>query len=133
MKTLQSTMLAIVLIAITSSCQAPSDAKQLVSNDETRKEIIDAIANNTEMSQEMMTAMMQNKDRKMMRKHHKSMVGMMKDDSTMMNGMMKDMMHASKSDTSMMSSMCRTMMDDKEMMDRMEMMKKRKAIGQIGK
>lgn len=62
MKTLQKAALAIVLISLFASCQSTSDPKQVLSNKETRREIIDTIANNSEMSKEMMEAMMNSKN-----------------------------------------------------------------------
>ena len=48
MKTLQTFILAIALITLFSSCQSASDPKQVLSKSETRKEIMDTIANNSE-------------------------------------------------------------------------------------
>lgn len=136
MKTLRKSALAIALITLFASCQSTSDPKQVLSNNETRKEIIDAIANSMEMSKEMMEAMMSSKNgkmmmqgnedmTKMMMENHEVMMKMMKGNPGMMDGMMSDMMNVSKTDTSMMSSMCKAMMGDKQMMDRMQEMKKK--------
>ena len=60
MKTLTKVALAIALITLFSSCQSGSDVKQVLSKSETRKEIMDTIANNSSMSKEMMESMMNN-------------------------------------------------------------------------
>jgi len=72
----------------------------VLSNLETRKEIMDTIAYNSDMSKEMMGILMNSK-----------------------HGMIL-MMEKCKSDTAMMSTMCKTMMGNKEMTDMMEKMKK---------
>ena len=98
MKTLQKITLLFALITLFASCQSNTDSKQLLSNSETREEMIGNIANDSSMSKEMMSAMM-----------------------TSHTGMA--MMEASKNDTTMMSGMCKAMMGNKEMMDMMEKMK----------
>ena len=124
MKTFQKITLAIALIALFSSCQSKIDVKQTLSNLDTRKEIMDTIANNSDMAKEMMVVLMNGKHGKMlMMENHQNMMKMMKDDPGMMKGMMSDMMETCKSDTSMMSSMCKTMMGNKQMMDKMDKMK----------
>jgi len=131
MKTLQKITLAIALITLFTSCQS---AKQILSKSDLRTEIITAIANDPDMSKEMMEAimdskngkmMMQGNDKmKMMMENHGMMMKMMKDNPGMMQSMMSNMMEASKTDTSMMSSMCKSMMGNQQMMDMMQKMKK---------
>lgn len=126
--------MAIALISLFASCQSTSDPKQLLSNKETRKEIIGIIANDSEMAKEMMEAMMNNTNGKMMMQgnqkmsmmmmeDHAMMMKMMKENPTMMHSMMADMMEACKGDSSMMSGMCKTMMGNQPMMDMMQRMK----------
>jgi hypothetical protein len=131
MKTLQKITLAIALITLFTSCQS---TKQILSKSDLRTEIITAIANDPDMSKEMMEAimdskngkmMMQGNDKmKMMMENHGMMMKMMKDNPGMMQSMMSNMMEASKTDTSMMSSMCKSMMGNQQMMDMMQKMKK---------
>ena len=125
MKILQKITLAIALITLFASCQS---AKQILSKSDSRNEIITAIANDPDMSKEMMEAMMNSKNGKMMMQenekmkmmdNHGMMMKMMKDNP----GMMKNMTEAAKSDTSMMSSMCKSMMGNQQMMNMMQKMK----------
>jgi len=134
MKKLQKAAVAVALIALFASCQSSSNPNQVLSNKETRKEIMDTIANNSEMMSEMMAAMMSSENGKtmmqgnekmnmMMMENHGAMMKMMKGNPSMMEGMMADMMEACKGDSSMMSSLCKTMMRDQQMMDMMDKMK----------
>ncbi|MDP3244839.1 MAG: membrane or secreted protein [bacterium] len=130
MKTLQKITLAIALITLFASCQS---AKQILSKSDSRNEIIATIANDPDMSKEMMKAIMNSKNGKMMMQenekmkmmmdNHGMMMKMMKDNPGMMKNMMSNMMEAAKSDTSMMSSMCKSMMGNQQMMDMMQKMK----------
>ena len=130
MKTPQKITWAIALITLFASCQS---AKQILSKSDSRTEIITAIANDPDMSKEMMEAimnskngkmMMQGNDKmKMMMENHGMMMKMMKDNPGMMQNMMSNMMEVAKSDTSMMSSMCKSMMGNQQMMDMMQKMK----------
>lgn len=124
----------IALITLLSSCQTGTDTKQVLSKSETRLAIMDSIANNTEMSNEMMEAMMNGQNSKMsmqgnekmhmmMMENHESMMKMMNNNPAMMKSMMDDMMEACKNDTTMMASMCKSMMANKPMMNMMGKMK----------
>ena len=127
MKTLQKITLVIGLIALFASCQTKTDVKQVLSNLETRKGIMDTIANHSDMSKEMMVILMNSKNGMMlMMENHGTMMKMMQDNPEMMKKMMSDMMEKCKSDTAMMSTMSKTMMGSKEMMDMMEKMKSEK-------
>ncbi len=143
MKILQKITLAIALITLFASCQS---AKQILSKSDSRNEIITAIANDPDMSKEMMEAMMNSKNGKMMMQenekmkmmdNHGMMMKMMKDNPGMMKNMMSNMMEAAKGDTSMMSSMCKSMMGNQQMMDMMHMMMGKdmemKKMGQMDK
>lgn len=127
MKTLQKITLVVALITIFSSCQTGTDINQVLSKPETRKAIMDSIANNSSMSQEMLETMMNNKSGKMMIQGNEKMIGMMmenygamkkmlKENPTMMQSMMTEMIEASKGDSSVMSSMLKTMMGNEQMM-----------------
>jgi hypothetical protein len=142
MKTLQKFILVTIFISLSLfiSGQSKTDIKQILSNSDTRKGIMDIIANDSIMSKEMMETMMNNKNCKMIMQgnekmtmmtmeNHGTMMKMMKDNPGMMKSMMCGMMEACKGDTSMMSSMRRTMMDDQQMKD----MKQKKMGGNIDK
>ncbi len=127
MKTLKNIALVIGLMALFASCQTKTDVKQALSNLETRKEIMDTIARNSDMSKEMMVTLMNSPNGIMlMMENHGTMMKMMQDNPAMMQKMMSDMMEKCKSDTIMMSTMCKTMMDSKEMMGMMDKMKSEK-------
>ena len=124
----------IVFVIFFTSCQSNTDVKKILAKQETRKEIMDSISSNSDMSVEMMTAMMSNHNSKMMMQgnekmnmmmmeDHKSMMKMMKNNPAMMESMMTDMMETCKGDSSMMSGMCKTMMSDPKMMEMMNKMK----------
>ena len=124
MKTLQRIAMVIVLITLFASCQPSTDVKQILSNSDTRKAIIDTISNDSIMSREMMVALMNGRNGKMlMMENHEAMMKMMKDDPGMMQSIMSGMMETCKSDSTMMCSMCKTMMGNKQMMDMMDNMK----------
>ncbi len=127
MKTVQKMFFAIALVIAFTSCQSSPDASQALSNPETRKAMMENIANDSSMSTEMMDAMMSGNNGKMiMMQHHNSMMQMMKDDPDMMKGMMGDMMDMCKDDTTMMAGMCKKMMENPKMMDMMHKMEGKK-------
>ncbi len=109
MKNVQKLVLSVALVAVTlfASGQSNTDVKQILSKQETRKLIMDTIANDSIMAKEMMTTMMNSKNHKMMMmRNHGSM---MMDNHGMKRGMMADSMKACKGDTSMMFK-CKAMM-----------------------
>ena len=109
MKNVQKLVLSVALVAVTlfASGQSNTDVKQILSKPETRKLIMDTIANDSIMAKEMMTTMMNSKNHKMMMmRNHGSM---MMDNHGMKRGMMADSMKACKGDTSMMFK-CKAMM-----------------------
>lgn len=126
MKILQTLALAISLLALFESCQSTSAQTKDLSNQETRKEIMNAIANDSSMCQEMVGTMMNSKNGMMMQGHQmmmgnqSSMMNMLKDNPGMMQNMMSAMMETAKGDTSMMSGMINSMMGNKQMMDMMQ-------------
>jgi len=131
MKIFRKLPVLIILITLFASCQSSSDTKEILSKPDTRKEMMDKIANDSSMSAEMMTAMMSSNSgmammkehQKMMMENHESMMKMMKDIPDMMQGMMSDMMEMCKNDSTMMAGMCKTIMANPQMMDMMQKMK----------
>jgi len=130
MKTLQKITLFIAFVALFASCQSGTDVNKILSNQETKKAIIDKIANDSSLSKEMMETMMNSENSKMMMKgnekmtmmmmeDHGAMMKMMKENPAMMQSMMSGMMETCKNDTAMMSSMCKNMMENPEMMEMM--------------
>jgi hypothetical protein len=130
MKILQKFVGLIALTALFASCQSP---KQVLSESDSRMEIMNNIASDHEMSKEMMDAIMREDHGKMLM-HDKMkvmmddksmMTKMMKDDPEMKKQMMSTMMETVKADTTMMSQMCKSMMDNPKMMEMMEKMKEK--------
>src|ERR1035437_5319158 len=130
MKTLKKITLFIALVALFASCQSSTDVNKILSNQETKKAIIDKIANDSNLSKEMMEAMMNNENSKMMMmgnekmtsmmmQNQGTMMKMMKENPVMMHSMMSGMMETCKNDTAMMSTMCKSMMENPEMMEMM--------------
>ena len=132
MKTLQKFTGLIALIALFASCQSP---KQILSKSDSRMEIMNDIANDHEMSKEMMEAIMTGDHGKMLMHERMNammedkgmMKKMMKDDPEMTKRMMSVMMETAKADTTMMSQMCKSMMENPEMMEMMKKMKEKNA------
>jgi len=130
MKTLQKFTGLIILTALFASCQSP---KQILSKSDSRMEIMNDIANDHEMSKEMMEAIMNGDHGKMLMHERmnammldKSMMKkMMQEDPEMSKRMMSGMMEMAKSDTTMMSQMCKSMMESPEMMEMMKKMKEK--------
>ena len=142
MKTLQKLLIVIVLIspALFASGQSNTDISQILSKSDSRKKIMDKIANDSTMAKEMKEAMMNSKNGKMMMQGNGKMSmmktmsdnpdkmdNMMSDmmekcktDTLMMKSVMSNMMKACNSDTGMMSSMCKTMMGNQQMKDMMQ-------------
>ena len=127
MKSLQKLSLLIALITFLASCQSGTDVNQTLSKTETRMEMMNKIADDSDMSKEMMTAMMNSKNGKMMMmpmmENHEAMMKMMKENPAMMQSMMSGMMETAKGDTAMMLGMCKKMMENPQMMDMMQKMK----------
>ena len=113
MKPLQKFVFFIAVIFLFASCQSAS--KPLRGG-----------YNNSEMTQEMMETMMNNKKSMMAMGNHDMMMKIMKSNPVMMDSMMADMMEICKKDSTMMSGMCKTMMENKPMMDMMHKMEEGK-------
>lgn len=135
MKNPQKFLGLIVLIALITSCQSP---KQVLTQSESRMEVMNNIASDHAMSKEMMDAIM-NEDHgkmlmhdrmKIMMNDQSMMTKMMKDNPEMKKRMMSTMMENAKSDTTMMSEMCKSMMENPQMMEMMEKMKEKKSTDQ---
>jgi len=133
MKTLKKINFAFVLFTLFSSCQNSGDVTQILSNPESRKTIMDSIANNNEMSLEMMETIWNSKNgRTMMQGNskmmgrflgsHEGMMNLIRNNPEMMQNLISDMMDASSIDSSMLSSIYNTMMRNPQMMERMKMM-----------
>ncbi len=134
MKRLLKITLVIALIASFAACQSQADLKQLLSKSETRREIMDNIANDSTMAKEMMEVLMNASIGKTMIQENEKvkmtimdnqdmMMKMLKNNPGMMQMMMSNMIDAAKNDSTMMSGICRTMMGNQAMMDMMEKMK----------
>ena len=89
MKSLQKIFLAVALCIFFAACQSGNNKKQVLSAADSRKEIMDSIANDGNMSKEMMQSMMNSENSKIMIegneamasamiKNHASMIKMMK-------------------------------------------------------
>jgi hypothetical protein len=124
MKILQKITLMLAFAGLFASCQSKTDLSKILSKPETRKVIMDTIANNSDMSAEMVKAFMSSEKGKLtMMGNHKIMMEMMDGGPAMMKSMMSDMMEIAKQDTTMMSGMCKSILENKPMMDRIEKMK----------
>jgi hypothetical protein len=130
MITPQKFLWLIALITLFASCQS---TKQVLSESDSRINIMTNIASDYEMSKEMMDAIMRGDHGKMlmhermktMMEDKSMMMKMMKDDPEMTKGIMSGMMETVKADTSMMSRMCKSMMNNPEMMEMMQKMKEK--------
>src|SRR5665647_646910 len=127
MKTLQKITLFIAIVALFASCQSSTNISKILSNQDTKKAIMDTIANDSNLSGEMMETMMNSEKGKMMMmgnekmttmmmQNQGTMMKMMQNNPAMMQSMMTGMMETCKNDTAMMSSMCKNMMENPEMM-----------------
>ncbi|WP_291105266.1 MULTISPECIES: membrane or secreted protein [unclassified Flavobacterium] len=118
MKTVQKIVLLIALVAVLASCQNGTDVNKILSNQDTKRAIMDTIANDSNLSAETIGAMMNNENGKMM------MMGngnrntmMMQNNPALMQSMMTGMMETFKGDPAMMSSMSSVIMRNQQMMD----------------
>lgn len=122
---------AILFIGMFASCQYTSNPKKFLLNPETRKETMEIITNSNAMMNEMMEAILNNNNSKlvmqrndkmivMMLENRDTMMKVMKDNPVMMQYMMADMMEVCKSDSAMMDKMHKTMMDNPQMMNMMQ-------------
>ena len=134
MKKAQKIVLAITVLAIFILTQTTSAQVKDLSNKETRSEIMNAIASDSVMSNEMIRIMMNKKDGMMMLQHHKmmnvgdrsSMLNMMKKNPGMMNNMLSAMMETANADTTILLSMIKTIRDNPQMMNMIKNMRNKK-------
>ena len=128
MKIVQKIALFIALIALFASCQTGTDINKILSNQETKKAIMDTIANDNNLSVEMMETMMNFDNSKMMMMRNEkmammmmqnqgSMLKMMENNPDMMQSMMKGMIETCYRDSAMMDSMCSSILNSPQMMD----------------
>src|SRR5680860_114967 len=128
MKTLQKITLFIAIVALFASCQTGTDVNKILSNQDTKKAIMDTIANDSNLSIEMMEAMMNNENSKMMMMGNEkmttmmmgnqgSMLKIMQKNPAMMQSMMNGMIETCYRDSVMMTSMCSSIMNNPQMMD----------------
>ena len=103
MKSLKKITLFIALIALFASCQSGTNVTQILSNQDTKKAIMDSIANDSTLSVEMMETIMNGK--------------MMQNNPAMMQNMMNGMLETFKGDSTMMSSMCSSILNNPQMMN----------------
>ena len=124
MKTVQKITLFIALIALFASCQPSTDVTKILSNQDTKKAIMDTIANDSNLSAEMMETMMNGKMMmgnekmtSMMMQNQGIMMKMMQNNPAMMQSMMNGMMETFKGDTAMMTTMSSFMLKNPQMMN----------------
>ncbi len=130
MKALKILVLAIAILAVLPSCQPTSAQIKELANKEKRVEIMNAIAHDSSMSQEMMRTLMNAKNgRQIMQKHRMQimendsiMMGVLKNNPHLMQSMMDAMMETAKGDSSIMYGMIRSMMRNTQMRGMMQNM-----------
>lgn len=124
MKTLKLMMWAIAFVTLFASCESSSSQTRGLSTQETRKVMMDSIANDSTMSKQMLETMMNSRNGMMMQQHmmgnQNSMMKMLKDNPAMMQNMMLAMVETAKGDTSRMSGMIKIMMGNPQMMQMMQ-------------
>ncbi|REG79475.1 hypothetical protein [Algoriphagus antarcticus] len=128
MKKIQTAAYSIVLLILIGSCQSGSTHTSLLSDTQSRNEIMEAIAADSTMSNEMIGTLLNNENgmmtmqnhQKMTMGNHSSMMNMVKNNPDLTHNMMSTMVETAKSDSSMMSGMIRTMMADPQMMQMMQ-------------
>lgn len=130
MKTLQKITMFIAIVALFASCQSNTDVTKILANQETKQAIMDTIANDSNLSVEMMETMMNSENSKMMMMGNEkmtmmmmgnqgTMMNMMQNNPAMMQSMMTGMIEACNRDSAMMSSMCSAMLKNPQMMEMM--------------
>jgi len=122
MKIIQTVALAIALVTLFAACQSTAGQTQGLSNNETRKAIMDSIANDSLLSKEMLGTMMYSQNDMMRKGNQNTMMKVLKNNPGMMQIMMLTMMETAKGDTSLMQGMIKTMMANQPMMNMMQNM-----------
>jgi len=87
MKTLKRITLLIVLTALFASCQSSTDVNKILANQGTKEAIMDTIANDSNLSVEMMEAMMNSENSNMMMGNEKMATLMMQNQGAIMKMM----------------------------------------------
>lgn len=128
MKNFKMIITTTAIITLFASCES---GKHDLSNPNSRNEIMTTIANDRAMSNEMMTAMMngpngkmimqENQHMKMMMTDKNMMADILKNNPDMVQRMMSNMMESANGDTIMMSEMCNTMIGNQPMMNMIQM------------
>ncbi len=128
MKILFAMIMGVALFTLFTSCQSTSSQANNLSNKAARNDIMQTIANDSVMSNEMIQAMMNNKNGLIMMQHQQmmmmdnngSMMNMLKANPAMMQGMFSSMMETAKGDSSMMRGMVKMMQANSQMMQMMQ-------------
>ena len=113
MKTLKKITLIIAIVALFASCETGTDVNKVLSNQDTKKAIMDTIANDSKLSVEMMEAMMNNENGKMMMMGNEKLTTMMMQNQ---GTMMKIMQNNPALMQSMITGMIETCYRDSAMM-----------------
>lgn len=123
MKAIQKITLLFALVVLFASCQPGTDVNRILANTDTKKAIMETIADDSNLSSEMIQTIMKSENGKMvMMENHGTMMKLMKDSPGMMESMMTSMMKLCESDTAMMSAMHKSMMKNPHTMDMMHQM-----------
>jgi predicted O-linked N-acetylglucosamine transferase (SPINDLY family) len=128
MKTLLNITFIVALVALLASCQTGTDVNKILSNQDTKMAIMDTIANDSNLSVEMMETMMNFDNSKMMMMRNEkmammmmqnqgSMLRMMENNPDMMQSMMNGMIETCYRDSIMMTAICSGIMNNPKMMD----------------
>lgn len=127
MKTLQKIALFIALVALFASCQTGTDVNKILSNQDTKRAVMDTIANDSNLAVEMLGVMMNSENGKkmimgnenmaiMMMQNQGTMLKIMQNNPGTMNSMMTGMIETCNNDSSLMTSMCSSIMKNPQMM-----------------
>lgn len=136
MKTLQSAIIAISSILFFASCEANSSQSKVLSDDGQRMEIMEAIANDSVMSMEMIGIMSTSKNGMIMQQHSMGkqnvMMEILKDNPYMMARLMSHMLETANSDSTMMYGMYKTLSENPQMMHMMQTMPNSNGMNGMG-
>jgi len=130
MSEINKVALFFVLLALAVGCQSNTGVKQMLSNMDSRKQIMVNISKDTTMINDMIEIMMNNDDSKvmllgndkmtmMMMENHGAMIRLMKRDPDMMKSLMTEMMDACKSDSVLSSLISKSIKDNPQMIQMM--------------
>ena len=113
-----------------TACQQPQSCEQVLADEPQRKEVMQTIANNQEMTTEMVDMMMNNEQGQMMMSGNREMMGMImgnqqmmqemvKENPGMMQNMMQNMMQMCQNDSAQCKQMAEMMSGNPAMMQSM--------------